>query len=45
MLGRLAFRCHCRGQLRFDEASAKYADFGTFYVGMVTPIEELVLSL
>lgn len=31
--------------MRFDEASAKYADFGTFYVGMVTPIEELVLSL
>lgn len=31
--------------MRFDEASAKYADFGTFYVGMVTPIEELVQSL
>ena len=31
--------------MRFDEASAKYADFGTFYVGMVTPIEELVASV
>lgn len=31
--------------MRFDEASAKYAEFGAFYVGMVTPVEELVLSL
>lgn len=31
--------------MRFDEASAKYADFGTFYVGMVTPVEELVTSV
>jgi chlorite dismutase len=31
--------------MRFDEASAKYADFGTFYVGMVTPVEELVASV
>ena len=31
--------------MRFDEASAKYADFGQFYVGMVTPIEELVTTL
>ena len=28
--------------MRFDEASAVYADFGAFYVGMVTPIEELI---
>jgi hydrogen peroxide-dependent heme synthase len=29
-------------QLRYDRASAIYADFGPFYAGMVTPIEELV---
>ncbi len=28
--------------MRFDEGSAVYAEFGAFYVGMVTPIEELV---
>ncbi len=28
--------------MRFDQASAIYAEFGPFYVGMVTPIEELV---
>ena len=28
--------------MRFDEPSAKYADFGSFYVGVVTPVEELV---
>jgi peroxiredoxin len=28
-------------QLRFDRASAIYADFGPFYTGMVTPLEEL----
>lgn len=28
--------------MRFDEASAEYAEFGAFYVGMVTPIEELI---
>ena len=28
--------------MRYDEASAVYAEFGAFYVGMVTPIEELV---
>ena len=28
--------------MRFDEGSALYAEFGAFYVGMVTPIEELV---
>ena len=31
--------------MRFDEASAVYADFGPFYVGAVTPIEELAASL
>jgi chlorite dismutase len=31
--------------MRFDEASAVYAEFGAFYVGMVTPVEELVDSL
>ena len=31
--------------MRFDEASAKYADFGPFYTGMVVSVEELVTSL
>jgi chlorite dismutase len=31
--------------MRFDEASAVYAEFGAFYVGMVTPVEDLVASL
>ncbi len=31
--------------MRFDEASAVYADFGPFYTGMVTPVEELMSSL
>jgi chlorite dismutase len=31
--------------MRFDEASAVYADFGPFYVGMVTPVEELMNSI
>ena len=31
--------------MRFDEASAVYAEFGAFYVGMVTPVEELVAGL
>jgi hydrogen peroxide-dependent heme synthase len=31
--------------MRFDRASAIFAEFGPFYVGMVTPIEELVASL
>jgi len=29
-------------QLRFDKASAIYGDFGRFYAGMVTPLEELL---
>jgi hydrogen peroxide-dependent heme synthase len=28
--------------MRFDRASAQFADFGSFYAGVVTPIEELV---
>jgi peroxiredoxin len=31
--------------MRYDEASAIYADFGAFYVGMVTPVEELVTQV
>ena len=31
--------------MRFDEASSVYAEFGAFYVGMVTPVEELVTTL
>jgi len=31
--------------MRFDVASAKYADFGPFYTGMVVSVEELVTSL
>ena len=30
-------------QLRYDRASAIYADFGPFYAGMVTPVEALLL--
>jgi chlorite dismutase len=28
--------------MRFDRASAVYAEFGPFYTGVVTPIERLV---
>ncbi len=28
--------------MRFDEASAVYAEFGPFYTGIVTPVEDLV---
>ena len=31
--------------MRFDEASAVYAEFGPFYTGIVTPVEELVGSV
>jgi hydrogen peroxide-dependent heme synthase len=31
--------------MRFDEASALYAEFGMFYTGMVTPIDELVHAI
>jgi chlorite dismutase len=30
--------------MRFDRASAIYADFGPFYAGMVTPVEALVAA-
>jgi chlorite dismutase len=31
--------------MRYDEASAVYAEFGAFYTGMVTPVEELVAQV
>ena len=31
--------------MRYDEASAVYAEFGSFYVGMVTPVEELISQI
>lgn len=31
--------------LRYDRASAIYAEFGPFYVGMVSPVEDLVALL
>jgi chlorite dismutase len=31
--------------LRFDRASAVFAEFGPFYAGMVTPLDELVTEL
>ncbi len=31
--------------LRYDRASALYAEFGPFYTGMVTPVEDLVALL
>jgi peroxiredoxin len=31
--------------MRFDQASALYAEFGPFYTGMVTPVEQLVRSI
>ena len=31
--------------MRFDEASAVYAEFGPFYTGMVTPVEDLMSEL
>jgi hydrogen peroxide-dependent heme synthase len=34
----------CVHKMRFDEASARFADFGPFYSGIVAPVEE-VLSL
>jgi chlorite dismutase len=36
---------HVKGivyQMRFDEVSSKYADFGDFYIGMQLPIEEVI---
>jgi chlorite dismutase len=31
--------------MRFDLASALYAEFGPFYTGMITPIDELVRAI
>jgi peroxiredoxin len=31
--------------MRFDSASALYAEFGPFYTGMITPIDELVRAI
>ena len=31
--------------MRFDEASATYAEFGPFFTGLVAPIDELLASL
>ena len=30
--------------MRYDEASAKYAEFGPFYAGMVAPLEEVLAA-
>jgi chlorite dismutase len=32
----------CVHKMRFDEVSARYADFGPFYTGVVAPIEEVL---
>ncbi len=32
----------CVHKMRFDEASARYADFGPFYTGVVAPVEEVL---
>ena len=32
----------CVYTMRFDEASARYADFGPFYAGVVAPVEEVL---
>jgi len=31
--------------MRFDEASARYAEFGQFYVGYIMPAAEALLHL
>ena len=31
--------------MRYDEASARYAEFGSFYTGMVAPIDEVLNQL
>jgi chlorite dismutase len=31
--------------MRYDEASALYAEFGPFYTGLVAPIDELLREL
>src|SRR5207245_11687819 len=32
----------CVYQMRFDEASARYAEFGTFVTGLLAPIEDVL---
>ena len=32
-------------EMRFDEVSARYADFGEFYVGLQVPVDELFRRL
>ncbi|MGH9223993.1 MAG: chlorite dismutase family protein [Acidimicrobiales bacterium] len=32
----------CVHEMRFDEASAIYADFGPFYVGLLAPVEDVL---
>ncbi|HYA44647.1 MAG TPA: chlorite dismutase family protein, partial [Acidimicrobiales bacterium] len=32
----------CVHKMRFDEASARYADFGPFYCGIVGPVEQVL---
>jgi len=31
--------------MRFDQASAVYAEFGPFFTGIVTPVDDLVATL
>jgi hydrogen peroxide-dependent heme synthase len=35
----------CVYRMRFDEASARFAEFGPFLVGMVAPVEDVLRSL
>jgi hydrogen peroxide-dependent heme synthase len=35
----------CVYEMRFDEASARYAEFGPFYTGMVGPLDEVLSAL
>ena len=35
----------CVYVMRFDEASARYAEFGPFYTGMVGPLDDVLAAL
>jgi chlorite dismutase len=35
----------CVYEMRFDEASARYAEFGPFYTGMVGTVDEVLTAL
>jgi hydrogen peroxide-dependent heme synthase len=35
----------CVYEMRFDEASARYAEFGPFYAGMVGPLDDVLAAL